>query len=98
MPHENADPLPKMLPGVVCRQWVRCGRFGCRCRSGEPHGPYFYRFWREEGRLRKEYVRRRDLARVRTACEVRRQLREEEKEAGRILFGILALVRSAEAS
>ena len=79
MPTEFAEPLPKMLPGAVLPQWVHCGKLACRCARGRPHGPYFYRFWREGGRLRKEYVRPEDLERVRAQCgarlEVRRQLR-----------------------
>lgn len=32
---------------------VRCGREGCtRC----PHGPYWYAYWREGGRLRSRYI------------------------------------------
>lgn len=32
---------------------VRCGKQGCtRC----PHGPYWYAYWREEGRLRSRYI------------------------------------------
>lgn len=32
---------------------VRCGRAGCtRC----PHGPYWYAYWREGGRLRSRYI------------------------------------------
>ena len=32
---------------------VRCGKAGCtRC----PHGPYWYAYWREEGRLRSRYI------------------------------------------
>ncbi len=33
-------------------EWVRCGK---RC-GGCPHGPYWYAYWREEGRVRKRYV------------------------------------------
>gem|GEM_PF-5077998 len=35
---------------------VRCGKKGCRCREGMLHGPYTYKYWREDGRLRKAYV------------------------------------------
>lgn len=35
------------------RQWVRCGKDSCtRC----PHGPYWYAYWREDGRRRSRYV------------------------------------------
>jgi hypothetical protein len=69
--------LPKTLPGTVCAQLVRCGRPGCRCARGSLHGPYFYRLWREGGRVRKEYVRPADLERVRAQCQARRQARRE---------------------
>src|SRR5215470_14403096 len=64
------NPLPKieLLPGTVQAQEVRCGKPNCRCASGKPHKAY-YRFWREKGKLRKVYVRRADVERVRGACE-----------------------------
>jgi len=32
---------------------VRCGKEGCtRC----PHGPYWYAYWREGGKLRSRYI------------------------------------------
>ena len=40
--------------GVTYRlEHVRCGKRGCtRC----PHGPYWYAYWREGGRLRSRYI------------------------------------------
>jgi hypothetical protein len=40
--------------GVTYRlEHVRCGKRGCtRC----PHGPYWYAYWREDGRLRSRYI------------------------------------------
>jgi hypothetical protein len=36
-------------------QAVRCGKPGCtRC----PHGPYWYAYWREGGRVRTRYIGR----------------------------------------
>lgn len=81
MPNKLSETLPKTLPGVVCPQWVRCGRPGCRCARGQPHGPYFYRFWREGGRLRKGYVKVSELEEVRTRCGAR-QLCRRTLQAG----------------
>ncbi len=72
------------LPGVVLPQFVRCGKPTCRCRRREDlHGPYFYRFHREGGRLRKTYVPRGQLDDVRAACH-RRQRREIEDRLHRV--------------
>ena len=67
---KTAQPLPKV--GALCAQLVRCGTLGCRCARGELHGPYFYRFWRENGRLRKRYVRLDDVPAVRREIEAHR--------------------------
>lgn len=69
-PSKIPKKLPKILPqvlplpGAICLQWVRCGRAGCRCKQGELHGPYSYRFVREGGRLRKRYIRKEDLQEI----------------------------------
>ena len=67
---KTAQPLPKV--GALCAQWVRCGTPGCRCARGELHGPYYYRFWREDGRLRKRYVRLGDVRAVRREIQAQR--------------------------
>ena len=82
------------LPGVVLAEKKRCGKTNCRCRSGEDadlHGPYFYRYWRQGGRLRKAYVPRPRVAAVRAACQ-QRQARERQERARRGEFR--ALLRS----
>lgn len=35
------------------QQTVRCGKEGC---GGCPHGPYWYAYWREGGRVRTRYI------------------------------------------
>ena len=69
---ESTKTLPKMLAGVVCTEWKQCGKPNCRCADGELHGPYYYRYWREAGQLRKAYVPRRDVAEVMAACRARK--------------------------
>lgn len=42
-------------PGAVAYRLkpIRCGKPGCtRC----PHGPYWYAYWRESGRVRSRYI------------------------------------------
>ncbi len=34
--------LEQVLLGSLVEQVRRCGRAGCRCAGGEPHGPYAY--------------------------------------------------------
>ena len=52
---KSIQTLPKTLPGTVCEQYVRCGKPNCHCAKPKSlHGPYFYRFYRTEGRLRKQ--------------------------------------------
>src|SRR5436190_17316070 len=96
MRNENPETLPKILPGVVCAQWRKCGKASCRCAKGTLHGPYFYRFWRQNGRLRKAYVRKADVEDVRSRCLARRQLRAEWLEAVEELGGLTSLLKELE--
>lgn len=82
---KNAETLPKIEAGTLHEQFVRCNHPGCRCAAGQLHGPYFYRFWREGGRLRKAYVPRSQLEAVRAAIDERlafvRDLRSSRQTA-----------------
>ena len=47
------DDLPGEPPVRYRQRQVRCGKMTCtRC----PHGPYWYAYWREDGRLRSRYI------------------------------------------
>jgi hypothetical protein len=54
MDDETPATAPERPGKVTFRQeTVRCGKKGCtRC----PHGPYWYAYWREGGRMRSRYV------------------------------------------
>ena len=39
-----------------------CGKEDCRCKRGQPHGPYPYLSERYQGRTRVTYVKKKDLA------------------------------------
>ena len=45
-----------LLSGSLTEQSRRCGKVGCRCAEGEPHGPYVYFAPRTAGRGRLRYV------------------------------------------
>ena len=45
--------------GTVVKEKVTCGDDSCKCASGDPadmHGPYLYRYYRENGTVKSEYV------------------------------------------
>jgi hypothetical protein len=68
----SPHPLPKTpdmqpLPGSLHPKYVTCGKATCRCARGELHGPYWRRFWREDGSQRTHYVRLADLETTRQA-------------------------------
>ncbi len=62
------------LAGEVCPQFIRCGKPGCRCQNGQPHGPYHYRIWREGPRVRKVYVKATEVKEVKDACVLHRAM------------------------
>ncbi len=34
----------------------KCGKKTCKCAKGQLHGPYWYAYYRVDGRLKREYV------------------------------------------
>jgi hypothetical protein len=81
---ERRASLPK--PGVHAEQTigsitfryetVRCGKANCtRC----PHGPYWYAYWKENGRTRSRYVGRSLPDKARQIYEAKQQARLERK-------------------
>jgi len=80
-----------VLAGSLVKQYVICGKSGCRCQRGQKHGPLFYLYWKEQGRSRSLYVPREKVVEIRRqihnyrrvqkelAQRVRRQLREWQR-------------------
>lgn len=65
--------VEQVLSGSLVEQTRRCGKPGCRCAEGEPHGPYAYFASRTRAQGRLRYVPA-PLAEV-----VRRYLRRGEQ-------------------
>ncbi len=78
----EAQTLPKQLPGSVHAQFVKCGRRWCRCMKagGRRHGPYLYWFRREAGCLRKTYIKAAHVEQVRAACLAWQQSRSDVRK------------------
>ncbi|SEA40458.1 hypothetical protein SAMN04488065_3029 [Haloplanus vescus] len=56
---EPVDEPDESGKGTVVKEKVKCGDNSCKCASGNPqdmHGPYFYRYYRDNGTMKSEYV------------------------------------------
>jgi hypothetical protein len=44
--------------GKITYRWegVKCGKSACRCATGQLHGPYWYAYQRQNGRVKSWYV------------------------------------------
>jgi len=56
----DADPVDQDTDrkGALVKERVKCGNENCKCASGnegDMHGPYLYRYYRENGSLTSEY-------------------------------------------
>jgi hypothetical protein len=81
------EPFP-VLAGSLVKQYIVCGKSGCRCQRGQKHGPLFYLYWKEQGRSRSLYVPREKVAEVqRQIKNYRRLQRELAKRVRRQLRG-----------
>lgn len=77
------------LKGHLRPEFVRCEKQGCRCRDGIKHGPYWYLYRYEKGKLRKKYIGRdlpEDLRKIAEKRKMKKELlkridelREERK-------------------
>ena len=75
-----------LLPGALVEQHRNCGKEGCRCTRGEPHGPYVY--LQVAGRLM--YVPAALADAVRSRVEISRRLREVLGEISQVNLELLA--------
>ena len=54
---EYADELHDAKGNHYRQEYAKCGKESCKkCSEGKGHGPYWYRYYREGGRLRKQYI------------------------------------------
>jgi hypothetical protein len=75
--------LSSVLAGSLVKQYVICGKPGCRCQRGQKHGPLFYLYWKEQGRSRSLYVPREKVGEIRRQIQNYRRLQKELAKRGR---------------
>src|SRR6266852_311349 len=80
-----------LISGSVVEQGRRCGKEGCRCATGELHGPYTYVVLpRVEGRTRTVYVPAGAADTVREGAAISALVREALEELSAINVELLA--------
>jgi len=61
------EPMEGKRHITYTQQYRRRGKAACRCKSGGPgHGPYWYAYWREGGKLKCAYLGKELPGEVRT--------------------------------
>ena len=68
--------LPHMLHGSWVERFSTCARPGCRCHSGDRHGPRHYLVVSEGGRQRQKYVPNSQVDAAQTGLAEYRRVRE----------------------
>ena len=80
-----------LISGSVVEQGRRCGKEGCRCASGELHGPYTYVVLpRAAGRTRTVYVPAAAAEAVRRGAGISAQVRDALEEISAINVELLS--------
>ena len=80
-----------LIAGSVVEQGRRCGKEGCRCASGELHGPYTYVVLpRVAGRTRTVYVPAAAAGAVRRGAATSLQVRQTLEEISAINVELLS--------
>jgi hypothetical protein len=80
-----------LISGSVVEQGRRCGKEGCRCASGELHGPYTYVVLpRVGGRTRTVYVPAAAAEAVRHGAAVSSRVRDALEEISLVNVELLS--------
>jgi hypothetical protein len=84
------------LPGVLMAEYRTCGKSSCRCARGERHGPYWRRYWREDGLRRRSYVRIANVGGVAAQIAARLTLKPPARSSRDVLADLRRLTRAME--
>jgi len=90
---EELATLSLLLQGSWVERYSVCSRAGCKCHSGERHGPRHYLIINEDGQQRQKYV---PNSQVVVALEGLEQYRRLRKIIERITQLNLALMKEGD--
>lgn len=76
--------LTEMVNGNVIQIYRRCGKPGCKCATGEKHGPALALHFKEEGRSQMVYLPRGNV----TECRRRRTQYNRFKELTKQILSV----------
>lgn len=46
----------RQLPVWITSQYTYCKKGNCKCTRGEPHGPFYYMFFKQAGKVTHRYL------------------------------------------
>lgn len=84
--------LRQQLQGSLFTRWARCGKKGCGCADGRPHGPYYVLSTRRGGTGGFAYLERKDVPRTRSLVSDYRRFRTRLRRLRRLNDELLRLM------
>ena len=71
-----------MIRGSLVEKHLPCGKEGCKCKEGEPHGPFYYLIYPEEGKQKTLYVRKDKLKEVKEGIKAYKRAKKAIASVG----------------
>jgi hypothetical protein len=77
----------------VTSQYTYCRKGNCKCTRGQPHGPFYYLFFKEGGRVWHRYLPRDKSAGLRKSAETYRNYQKKMARLNKLNQEIAGLLR-----
>ncbi|NLA06924.1 MAG: hypothetical protein GX872_04735 [Firmicutes bacterium] len=72
------------IEGSLIKRYTRCGKPGCRCMEGKPHGPFWYLSRRIDGKTRYTYIPKDRVKEVKALTDSNKEIRNARAEIRKI--------------
>jgi hypothetical protein len=81
--------LTQIIHGSWVKRYSVCSREGCKCRSGDRHGPRYYIVVNVDGRQRQKYISNAQVPAAKDGIEQYHRLQEIVEEITRINLALI---------